>query len=209
MAVLLLRLHFFTKYPDCVNNTINIFQFPNLSLSAGSKAAMVTRIWGTALYANTIISYANTAAIMKQQRIPPIVGLEASENMLEQWLVMVTVLLGPQERHPEFFGIETLLAAADKFNSRLQSQAAVQQDMQAALIRLIQTEFNESFRQAFTSHIPVHWTQFTPLIRTLTTGNFHPGTVTMPGGFRKSLPTTVAPHQSAGPHHKNSTTPYR
>ena len=116
---------------------------------------MVTRRWDTALDANTLTSYADAAALMKQQRIPPIVGWEAAAKMLEQWLVVVTVLLGPQERHPEVFKLATLLEATNEVNSHLRAQAGVQQDMPAALVRLIQTEFNESFRNVFTSHLPV------------------------------------------------------
>ena len=56
--------------------------FPDLSLSAGSKASMVTRRWDTDLDANTLTSYADAAALMKQQRIPPILGWEAAEKML-------------------------------------------------------------------------------------------------------------------------------
>ena len=78
--------------------------------------------------------------------------------------------------------------------------------MPAALVQLIQTEFNDSFRQVFTSHLPVRWPHFNPLIRTLTTGNFHPGTVTMPGGFRLSLPTTVIAHCTEAPPHKTLAT---
>ena len=85
----------------------------------------------------------------------------------------------------------------------------MQQDMPAALVQLIQTEFNESSSQAFTSHLPVRWPHFTPLIRTLTKENFHPGTVTMLGGFRHSLLTTVATYRSAAPHNKTSTTPHQ
>ena len=58
---------------------------------------MVTRRWDTAFDANTITSYAEAEALMKQQRIPPIVGWKAVAKMLEQWLVVVTVLLGSQE----------------------------------------------------------------------------------------------------------------
>ena len=60
------------------------------------------------------------------------------------------------------FELATLLEAADEFNSRLRSHAAAQQDMPAALVRLIQIEFNESFRQVFTSHLLVHWPHLTP-----------------------------------------------
>ena len=124
--------------------------------------------------ANTLPSYADAAALMKQQRIPPIVGWEAEAKILEQWLVVVTVLLGPQERHPAVFELATLLEAENEVNSRLRAQSGAQQDMPAALVRLIQTEFNESLRQVFTSHLLVCWPHLTPLIRTLTTGHFRP-----------------------------------
>ena len=101
---------------------------------------------------------------MKQQRIPPIVGREAAANMLDQWLVMVVFLLVHQERQPAVFEIATLIEAADEVNSRLLAQAAVQQDMPVSLVRLVQTKFNESFRQVFTSHLLVCWPHFTPLI---------------------------------------------
>ena len=94
MAVLLIGLHFHTEDLDCVKDTVNIFMFPDLSLSAGSKASMVTQRWDTALDANTLTSYVDAAALMKQQRIPPIVGWEAAAKILEQCLVVVTVLLG-------------------------------------------------------------------------------------------------------------------
>ena len=68
--------------PDCVNDNFNIFQFPNLSLSAGSDASMVTRRWDTALDTTTKTSYADAAALMKQQRILPIIGWEAAAKML-------------------------------------------------------------------------------------------------------------------------------
>ena len=122
--------------------------------------------------------------------------------MLEQWLVVVTVLLGPQERHPEVFELATLLGAANEVNSHLRAQAGSQQDMPAALVRLIQKEFNESFRQVFTSHLPVRWPHLTPLIRTLTTGHFRPDTVTMPGGFRLNVPTASPSYRAAAPQNR-------
>ena len=177
-----------------MNNTVIIFQFLDLSLSTGSKASMVNRRWDTALDANTLTSHVDAAALMKQQRIPSIVGWELAAKMLEQWLVVVTVILRPQERHPAVFELATLLEAEDKVNSRLRAQAAAQQDMPAVLVRLIQTEFNESSRQVFTSHLLVRWPHLTPLIRTLTTGHFRPDTVHMPGGFRHNVPAALTPH---------------
>ena len=176
--------------------------FPDLSLSAGSKASMVTRTWDTALDSNTLTSYADVAALIKLQRIPSIVGWEAAAKMLEQWLVVVMALLGPQERHPEVFELATLLEASNKVNSCLRAQAVAQQDMPAALIRLIQTEFSKSFRQVFTSHLPVRWPHLTPLIRTLTKGQFRPDTITMPGGFCLNVPTPLVSYRATAPPHR-------
>ena len=83
---------------------------------------------------NTLTSYTNAATLMKQQHIPPIFGWKVATKMLEQCLIMVMVLLGPQERYSAVFELATLLEAANEFNSHLQSQAAVQQDMLAALV---------------------------------------------------------------------------
>ena len=75
VAVLLLGIHFHTKDPDYVKNTVNIFHFPDISLSAGSEAAMVTRIWNTALDSNTMTSYANSAT-----RYPPHIQMGSSSK---------------------------------------------------------------------------------------------------------------------------------
>ena len=112
---------------------------------------------------------------------------------------MVTVLLGPKERHPAVLELATLLEAADEVNSHLRAQAATQQDMPAALVRLIQTDLNESFRQVFTSHLPMRWSHLIPLIRALTTGHFRPDTITMPGGFRQNFPAALPPHRATDP----------
>ena len=63
------------------------------------------------------------------------------------------------------------------------------------------SEFNESFRQVFTSHLPVRWPHLSPLIRTLTTGHFRPDRVTMPDGFRLNVPTAPLSYRSAA--HQN------
>ena len=114
----------------------------------------------------------------------------------------MTVLLGPQERHLALFELSTLLEAAYEVNSRLRAQARSQQDMLAALVRLIQTEFKESFRQVFTSHLPVRWPHRTPLIRSLMTGNFRPDMVTMPEGLGHNVPAALTPYRTTDRPHR-------
>ena len=158
---------------------------------------MITQIWDTTLDTNTLNSYADAATQMNQQRIPPIVVWEAAVKMPDWWIVVVTFLLGPQEIHPAVFKLTTLLEAADEVKSCLRAQARVQQEIPAALFRLIQTKFNKSFRQVFTSHLSVRWPHFIPLIITLTTSHLYPGTVTMPGDFHTSIPAALTPQRTA------------
>ena len=117
-------------------------------------------------------------------------------------ILVVTVLLGPQEHQLAVFELATLLEAANEVNSQLRAQSGAQQDMPAALVRLIHTEFNESFRQVFTSHLPVRWPHLTPLIRTLTTGHFRPDTVTMSGGFCLNVPTAPPSYRATAPQNR-------
>ena len=84
MAFLPLGLHFFTEDTNCVNDTVNIFQFTELSLSTVSEASVVTRRWDTALDSNKMTSYTGAVALMRQQQIPPIVGWEAAIKMIDQ-----------------------------------------------------------------------------------------------------------------------------
>ena len=51
---------------------MNIFMFPDLSISAGTEAALVARRLDTALNSNTLTSYANTDVLMTKQRVSPI-----------------------------------------------------------------------------------------------------------------------------------------
>ena len=71
VASLLPVIKFHMEDPDCVNNTMNIFQFPYLSLFSVSEASIVTKQWDKALDANTMMYHANSVALMKQQSAPP------------------------------------------------------------------------------------------------------------------------------------------
>ena len=62
-------------------------------------------------------SYTDAATLTKQHCIPPIVSWEAAAKILEQWLVVVTVLVGPQGRHPAFFELTILLESANEVKS--------------------------------------------------------------------------------------------
>ena len=77
ISVLLLGLHFHTDIPECVYYMVNIFQFPELSLSVDSEAPMFTQRCYTALDANTMTSYADADALMIQQHASPSLSVKS------------------------------------------------------------------------------------------------------------------------------------
>ena len=72
VAFLILGVAFHTEDPNGESDAVNIFMFPDLSLAAGTKAALVARRWETSLDSNTLTYYSDTAALMTKQRISPI-----------------------------------------------------------------------------------------------------------------------------------------
>ena len=151
---------------------MNIFMFPDLSLTEGTETALVPRRWYTLLDSNTLTSYSDTTALMTKEHIAPIIGWEGAVNMLEQWLVLLDVILGPPEPHPAIYKLSVLVEAADKISARLHAQAHHQPGMPATLIHLIQTELNKSFWKVFMRPLTVCWPHFVPPVWTLTTGQF-------------------------------------
>ena len=121
--------------------------------------------------------------------------------MIEQWLVLLDVILGPPELHPAVHELSVLVEAAEEVSTRICAQSQHQPGMPAALICLVHTEFNESFRQVFMIPLPVRWPHFAPLVRTLTTGHFRANSVSMTGGFKDHTPPpprkrTITKHTS-------------
>ena len=98
-AVLLFGLPFQTEDPEGESDAVNIFMFLDLSLLAGTEAALVARHWDTESKSNTLMSYTNTALLMTKQRISPILVWEGSVKLLNQWLMLIDVIIGPPELH--------------------------------------------------------------------------------------------------------------
>ena len=99
-------------------------------------------------------------------------------------MVFLEVILGSECGHPEIYELSVLIEASMVVNTRLGAQAWHQPTILTALVRLIKTEFNEIFRQVFTSALPVRWNQIANLVLILAIGNFIPYYVVMPGVFK-------------------------
>ena len=119
MAGLILSLAFHTEDPDGVEDTVNIFLLPNLSLSSGFKAALVARWWDTELYIGTLVTYSNTALLLQHQEVAPIIGWEAAVNILEQWVVFLTVIMVLVSSLHAVYEITMYIDASDEVNVRL------------------------------------------------------------------------------------------
>ena len=105
--------------------------------------------------------------------------------MLEQWLVLLDVILGPKEPHPAVYKLSVLVEAEDEISARLHVQTHHQPDMPVNLIHLVQTELNKSYWKVFMSVLPVRWPLLVNLSQTLTNGHFSMDIVAMPGHWGK------------------------
>ena len=67
---------------------------------------------------------------------------------MEEWAVFYAIFLGDDGRHPETFKMFSLVEEMADASPRLCAQARQTPSFPAALLNLIQTEFNEIFCQA-------------------------------------------------------------
>ena len=141
---MILSLFFHTEHSYGLRETVNIFLLPDLSLYAGSEAALLSRRWYTALENITLTIYANTASLIHCQKVALIIGCEATINMLDQWVMFLKLIIIPDSSHPVVYELTILIGAPKEVNSRLRAQARYQSSMLASLVRLVQTEFNAS-----------------------------------------------------------------
>ena len=71
--------------------------------------------------------------------------------MLEQWVVFLYIMLWHLEEHSVIYYINLLIDAVDEVNSCLQVQLRYRPEFLAAMVWLIQTDFDETLHQVFTS----------------------------------------------------------
>ena len=73
IVVMVMALAFHTKYPDGVGGALNIFLFLDLSLSAGSEAALMTIKWDSMLGGGGggLTCFADTSLLMGKQKVSP------------------------------------------------------------------------------------------------------------------------------------------
>ena len=100
--------------------------------------------WDTGMERITLITYDDTDLLFHRQNITPILGCEVLVNMLDQWEVLLVVMLGQSGEHPEFYNMKLLIDASEEVNEQIQVQARYQQEITEALVILIQNYFNKN-----------------------------------------------------------------
>ena len=78
VAILVLGLSFYSENPDIVCDTINVFMFTDLSLSAGLEAALLVWRWYAILGGGALTPFSNTSIILDNQRVDPVTTLESA-----------------------------------------------------------------------------------------------------------------------------------
>ena len=128
-------------------------------------------------------SFADTSQLMEKQKVAPIAFWDKVSSQLEAWEVFCMLFLGDDSAHTATYEIFLLLEETSRVSPRLTAQARHKPTFHAALLRLIQKNFNESFRQALERRQRVIWPNLEILIRAIATRNFRPELVTLPGGL--------------------------
>ena len=93
-------------------------------------------------------SFADTSLMMGKQKVVPIADWDKVLSQLEAWAMFFNLFLGDNGVHPATYKMFLIQEETSGVSPRLREQARQQPTIPAALLRLIQQEFNESFRQA-------------------------------------------------------------
>ena len=135
---MVMALTFHTKYPEGVEDALNIYIFTGLSPLAGLGVALLTQEWYEILGGGTQTSFAETNLLMGNQKVAPIVGWYEAVSQLEAWPVFCTVFLEYDRAHPAIYKMFLLLEDSSGVRQRLRTQARHQPTFPAVLLCLIQ-----------------------------------------------------------------------
>ena len=130
---------------DGVGEKVNTFLLPNLSLASVSEVVPAVRRWDTTLEINMLTIHSDTTNLLQRQRIVSIVRCEEDKKIMQQWSVLLDVILGPLETHPTIYELTRLIDVAKEVNYRLQAQVKIKKNIPEDLIRLIKDDLDESF----------------------------------------------------------------
>ena len=71
-------------------------------------SAIMMRHWYTSLDTNTLTLYTEISSLTKQHHMDPIIWWEGAVNILSKWLIIIDIILVPQEMYPIIYEMATL-----------------------------------------------------------------------------------------------------
>mmetsp|Transcript_50719 Transcript_50719/g.152753 ORF Transcript_50719/g.152753 Transcript_50719/m.152753 type:complete len:351 (-) Transcript_50719:1150-2202(-) len=200
-TILFLSLAFHAKNTNSVTEAINTYLLPSLSPDECDDADTLARQWDAVLGpTHGAPSYNDVARIFAQAKVPTIPTWAQSTIVMEHWRVLCHLFLG-RKMHPGIAQMENFLATTDSLKVTLGKQAKSSLSLGTAVIRVLQTEYNESFCQYLWGTGPVIWPDLAKLNRGLATGKFKPEQVSLPFPWRSSS------HPPPSPTHQPRTNP--
>ena len=139
---------------------------------------------------------------MGNQKGALISGWDEASSQLKAWVVSWKLFLRDDRIHPAMCEMFLLLEETSGVSPRQREQDRQQHTLPPAVLRLIQQEFNKSFRQALERWQRLPWPNFENLQRYLVTGHLRTELVALTGGIappERPLPPPAAPcrHKSA------------
>jgi len=148
---------------------VNPFILPELEPEEGDNAAALARKWGAVLGLGNTLSFSDASRLFKQFQPNPFTHWETVVTCIDHWAVACHALLGGDD-HPGKKQLENLLGTTDPLRSQLRLAARHKPALAVSVVRELQLEYNESFRQSLHGAGPVMWPQLESITRQLTTG---------------------------------------
>ena len=143
-----------------------------------------------------LTSFAEMILLMGKKKVAPIASWEEVVSQLEAWAMFCTLFLGDDGVHPVTYDMLLFQEETSGVSPRLQEQDRQKPTLPSALLRFIQQELNDSFRQALDRKQREVKT-FKSLQRVLATRDFRPELVALPGRLTpldSTQPPPAAPH---------------
>ena len=143
----MLDLSFHSEFPDGVGDALNVFLFLDMSPSAGSYVALLTRHWDAVFGRGTLTSFSCTRLLLGRQKVAPVESWDESASQIKFWLVLCAVVVGTVDTHPATVDMMALVEETRFVQACMRAQCCCQPIIPFDLLSLLQTEYNNSFRQ--------------------------------------------------------------
>ena len=180
--------YYLTKFPHIVPGLVqgqgkHTPHPPDLYLATVYKAKLVAQSWDTSVDSNMLTSYDNMASLFQFYHISSILLWEAAAKTLEQWDVLLSIILVPLDTHLDVYKLVVIIKATKHVSVSLQVKTQYQKCTPEDLIELTHTDFNRRICKISTSLLLVRCPNLAKLAKILALSHFCTISMLIPDGY--------------------------